>query len=61
MHGGMENADIFQCLAPHCGAFLFQKDAEVVTTKPKKNLSNGRVLLSFDQLKKSHLTITNKY
>jgi hypothetical protein len=24
-HGDMENADIFQCLAPHCGAFLFQK------------------------------------
>ena len=26
-HGGMENADIFYCLAPHHGAFLFQKDA----------------------------------
>jgi hypothetical protein len=24
-HGGLENADIFLCLAPHYGAFLFQK------------------------------------
>jgi hypothetical protein len=36
LHGGLEYADIFQCLAPHRGAFLFQKDVMEVTTPIKK-------------------------
>ena len=27
LHGGLENAASFQCLAPHHGVFLFQKDS----------------------------------